>query len=48
MAVREGGSDPSSNSRLRDLSSKAKGLNVPNDNINRIVKRAEGGENDDY
>ncbi|MGD9559867.1 MAG: YebC/PmpR family DNA-binding transcriptional regulator [Oscillospiraceae bacterium] len=48
VAVREGGADPASNARLRDLVSKAKSLNVPNDNINRIIKRAEGGERDDY
>lgn len=48
VAVREGGSDPASNSKLRDLVSKAKSLNVPNDNINRVIKKAEGGERDDY
>ncbi len=48
VAVREGGADPASNSKLRDLIAKAKSLNVPNDNINRIIKRAEGGERDDY
>lgn len=48
VAVREGGADPASNSKLRDLIAKAKSLNVPNDNINRIIKKAEGGEKDDY
>ncbi len=48
VAVREGGADPSSNAKLRELVSKAKSLNVPNDNINRIIKRAEGGDRDDY
>lgn len=48
VAVKEGGSDPNSNARLRDLIAKAKSLNVPNDNISRIIKRAEGGERDDY
>lgn len=48
VAVREGGGDPASNSKLKDLISKAKSLNVPNDNINRIIKRAEGGEKDNY
>lgn len=48
VAVKEGGSDPNSNARLRDLISKAKSMNVPNENINRIIKRAEGGEKDDY
>jgi YebC/PmpR family DNA-binding regulatory protein len=48
VAVKEGGSDSASNARLRDLIAKAKSLNVPNDNISRIIKRAEGGEKDDY
>ena len=48
VAVREGGADASSNARLRDLIAKAKSLNVPNDNINRVIKRAEGGEKDNY
>ena len=39
---------PTSNSKLRDLIAKAKSLNVPNDNIQRIIKKAEGGEKDDY
>lgn len=48
IAVREGGSDPNTNARLRDLISKAKSANVPNDNINRVIQKAEGGEKDDY
>ena len=48
VVVRDGGADPNSNGKLRDLIAKAKSLNVPNDNINRIIKRAEGGEKDDY
>lgn len=40
VVVRESGSDPNANSRLRDLIAKAKGLNVPNDNIDRAIKRA--------
>lgn len=42
VAVREGGADPNSNGKLRDLIAKAKSLNVPNDNIQRIIKKAEG------
>ena len=42
VAVREGGSDPNNNGKLRDLIAKAKSLNVPNDNIQRIIKKAEG------
>ena len=48
VAVREGGADPGSNSKLRDLIAKAKSMNVPNENINRIIKKAEGGDRDDY
>lgn len=43
VAVREGGSaDPSVNSRLKDVIAKAKANNVPNDNIERIIKKAAG------
>ena len=46
VAVREGGSDPASNGKLRDLIAKAKSLNVPNDNIERAIKKAgTDGEN---
>lgn len=48
VAVRAGGADPNSNSKLRDLIAKAKSLNVPNDNIQRIIKRAEGGDKTEY
>jgi YebC/PmpR family DNA-binding regulatory protein len=48
VAVREGGSDPSSNSRLAALVAKAKANNVPNDNIIRTIKRAEGGDRTEY
>lgn len=44
VAVRDGGSaDPSVNSKLRDCIAKAKANNVPNDNIERIIKKAAGG-----
>ncbi|MDR1629828.1 MAG: YebC/PmpR family DNA-binding transcriptional regulator [Oscillospiraceae bacterium] len=47
VAVREGGADPAANSKLRDVIAKAKANNVPNDNIDRIIKKAsgEGGAN---
>ena len=48
VAVREGGSDPVSNTKLRDLIQKAKSLNVPNDNIDRIIKKAAGGDGESY
>lgn len=44
ISVREGGADPTSNSKLRDLIQKAKSLNVPNDNIDRIIKKASGSD----
>lgn len=48
IAVKEGGSDPASNSKLRDLIQKAKANNVPNDNIERTIKKAAGAENVNY
>ena len=43
VAVKQGGGgDPSSNSRLKDCIAKAKASNVPNDNIERIIKKASG------
>ena len=42
IAVREGGADPEHNSRLRDVIAKAKANNMPNDNIQRSLKRASG------
>ena len=50
VAVREGGSaDPTANSRLRECIAKAKANNVPNDNIERIIKKAAGeGSADNY
>lgn len=45
VAVREGGPDPSVNNKLRDIISKAKQNNVPNDNIDRIIKKAAGDGN---
>ena len=40
IAIREGGPNPGSNSKLRELIVKAKANNVPNDNIDRIIKKA--------
>ncbi|NLZ53095.1 MAG: YebC/PmpR family DNA-binding transcriptional regulator [Thermoanaerobacteraceae bacterium] len=42
VAVREGGPDPNSNSRLKDIIEKAKQANMPNDNITRAIKRGSG------
>ncbi len=48
MAVYEGGGNPASNSKLAALIAKAKANSVPNDNIQRIIKRAEGGDKTEY
>ena len=48
MAVKAGGPDPSVNGKLRDLISKAKSNNVPNDNIDRIIKKSSGADAVDY
>ena len=42
VAVQEGGSDPANNSRLRDVIAKAKANNMPNDTIERGIKKAAG------
>ena len=47
IAVKAGGPDPESNSKLKDVIAKAKAANMPNDNITRSIKRASGdGAND--
>ena len=48
VCIKAGGPDPAVNGKLRDLIAKAKSLNVPNDNIQRIIKKAQGAEKDDY
>ena len=48
IAVKEGGGDPNSNSKLRDLIQKAKSNNVPNDNIERTIKKALGSSGENY
>ena len=42
IAVREGGANPESNSKLKDIIAKAKANNMPNDNIQRSIKKASG------
>ncbi len=42
VAVKEGGSDPAVNSRLKDVVAKAKANNMPNDTIQRSIKKAAG------
>lgn len=48
VAVKAGGPDPVSNSKLKELIAKAKSLNVPNDNIDRIIKKSSGADAVDY
>jgi len=49
VAVKQGGADPENNSKLRDIIAKAKAANMPNDNINRSIKKASGeGASESY
>ena len=49
MAVKAGGPDPAGNSKLKDVISKCKANNMPNDTINSAIKRAAGaGSNENY
>ena len=47
IAVKEGGPDPENNSKLRDVIAKAKANNMPNDTIERGIKKAAGDANAD-
>jgi YebC/PmpR family DNA-binding regulatory protein len=42
VAVKNGGPDPEANSRLKDVIAKAKAANMPNDNIQRSIRKAAG------
>ena len=42
VAIKEGGPDPESNSKLRDVIAKCKSNNMPNDTIERGIKKAAG------
>lgn len=49
VAVKAGGPDPANNSSLKDVIAKARSNNMPNDNINRTIKKAAGsGDGDNY
>jgi len=49
VIVKNGGANPNENSKLKDAIAKAKAANVPNDNIERIIKKAAGdGEANNY
>lgn len=45
VAVKEGGPDPNANSKLKDIVAKAKSNNMPNDTIDRSIKKAAGDAN---
>ena len=47
MAVKAGGPDPANNGKLRDVIAKAKAANMPNDTIDRGIKKAAGSDNAD-
>ncbi|MDO5522377.1 MAG: YebC/PmpR family DNA-binding transcriptional regulator, partial [bacterium] len=46
VAVKEGGADPNNNSKLKDVIAKAKSNNMPNDTIDRSIKKAAGADGD--
>ena len=48
VAIKAGGPDPSTNARLRDLIAKARANNVPNENIQRTIKKFSEGATADY
>ncbi len=48
MAVKDGGPDPDSNSRLRALIQNAKAANMPKDNVERAIKKATDKDQGDY
>ena len=49
IAVKQGGPDPASNSKLKDVIAKCKANNMPNDTINNAIKKASGaGNNENY
>ena len=49
VAVKEGGVDPETNSKLKDAITKAKANNMPNDNVSRSIKKASGeGSGDNF
>ena len=48
MAAREGGGDENANNKLKLAIAKAKAANMPKDNIERAIKKSEGGDADSY
>ena len=48
MAVKEGGPNPETNSRLRAVIQNAKSANMPKDNVERAIKKASGSDSANY
>jgi transcriptional/translational regulatory protein YebC/TACO1 len=48
MAIKAGGADPTSNSRLRAVMQNAKAANMPKENVERAIKRATDKDTSDY
>ncbi len=48
IAVRDGGPDPASNSKLRLLIQNAKAANMPKDNVERAIKKASGKDQENW
>ena len=48
MAVKEGGPNPDSNSRLRAVIQNAKAVNMPKDNVERAIRKSEANKNLNY
>lgn len=48
VAVKQGGPDPNSNSRLRAIIQNAKAANMPKDNVERAIKKASSKDQEDY
>lgn len=47
VAAKAGGADPETNGRLKDAIAKARSYNMPNDNIQRVIKKAAGDQSGD-
>ena len=48
IAVKEGGDNPETNSRLRQIIQNAKEINMPKENIQRAIKKASGDDAENY
>jgi len=48
MAIKDGGADPESNSRLRAVIQNAKAANMPKENVERAIKKAKDKDTSNY